>query len=146
MNSNEIALNFYKQGLANKWLSQRRTSWLYGQACREAKRKLTTHGTPTANGMFTLESGETIGWEIAISSQNGCAVFQTHSVTALIQQQEAERESLSKDGAMYARTYAERFHMDTTVLARMFKASVAQVEQWIREGELNQDGENEDQA
>lgn len=136
MTSNEIALNFYNQGLANKWLSQKRTSWLYDQSCREAHRKLTTHGTPTAGGMFTLESGETIGWEIAVSPINGCAVFQTKSITALMQEQEAERNAYLEAGAKYARTYAERFHYDVNTLALMFKVSLAQVEQWIAEGEI----------
>jgi hypothetical protein len=137
MHSNDIALQFYNQGRANKWLSAKQTSWLYGQACREADRHLTTHGTPTANGVFTLASGEVIGWEIAVSSINGCAIFRTHSVTALVEQQNAEREATLDRGRQFCQLLREHPEMSDLypleVITRMFKVSLEQAQEWLKE-------------
>lgn len=136
MHSNDIAKQFYIQGRANKWLSQKRTSWLYGQACRDADRKLTTHGTPTASGMFEVESGETIGWQISVSPVNGCARFATHSVTELHNQAMAEREDQLERGKEFCQLLREHPEMAVIhppdLVARMFRVSVTQVEQWLR--------------
>jgi len=91
MKADEIAKTFYDRGLSNRSLTAKQSAWLYDQACREAKRKLTTHGTRTASGSFQDEQGEMISWSIALSPRNGCAVFQTANITEIVRQQEAER-------------------------------------------------------
>ena len=135
MHSNDIAKNFYNQGRANKWLSARQTAWIYGQACREAGKKLATHGTSTANGSFSLESGETIGWEISVSPINGAALFRTHSVTAIHEQAMSERESQLKNGKQLCQRIKEIPAMadlyPPDVIARMFKVSPGQVQVWL---------------
>ncbi len=91
MKADEIARTFYEQGLSNTWLGAKRAAWLYDQACREAQRKLTTHGTRTADGQFTNEAGEMISWRIVLSSKNGCAAFHTENITETVRKQESER-------------------------------------------------------
>src|SRR5256885_11832033 len=90
MDSNKIARMFYERGQGDKWLSRKQTSWLYDQACREAGRKLTNHGTPVSGGLFTLENGTALGWEISVSPQNGCAMLRITDVSALQQKREEE--------------------------------------------------------
>lgn len=100
MKADEIAKNFYEQGRSSTWLSAKRAAWLYEQACRDAQRKLTTHGTRTADGQFTNEAGEFISWHIALSPKNGCAAFHTENITEMVRKQEAER---AEREAAYAR-------------------------------------------
>ena len=136
MHSNDIAKSFYDQGRADKWLSAKQTSWLYQQACRESGQKLSTHGTPTASGTFALESGELIGWSISVSPINGCARFQTHSVTAIAEQVSAERESRLETCKLFCQRVKEipsmiDFYPPETI-ARMYKVSLSQVNEWLQ--------------
>ena len=137
MHSNDIAFQFYNRGRASKWLSAKQTSWLYGQACREAGRHLTTYGTPTANGMFPLSSGEVIGWSISVSPVNGCARFATHSVTALNAQAIAEREDQLDRGRQFCQLLRKHPEMSDLypleVITRMFKVSLEQAQEWLGE-------------
>src|SRR5690349_6468049 len=134
MNSDEIARTFYNQGLSNKWLSKKQSEWLYNQACREAKRHITRHGTPTANGLFNLEDGTAIGWEIAISPINRCTVLQTRNVSELMQKQEAERAAQIEGGKQFIQNIKGtpfEDHYPPELIARMYKVSVAQVKEWF---------------
>jgi hypothetical protein len=136
MTSNDIAHQFYKQNLAGQWLSKKQTSWLYGQACREANRQLTIHGTPKAGGMFTLESGEAISWDIAVSSQNGCAVFKSYSVTALMEKQKAEQEAIReevKELCKIIRGTTLKDLYSPERLAQRYKVPIETIHSWMEE-------------
>jgi len=133
MRTDEIAKTFYGRGLANQWLTQRQTSWLYGQACREAGRKLTTHGTPTANGSFQ-EGEEMIGWEIAVSPRNGCAAFRTQSITALSRQKEEERARELESGRQFAQIVKNTPYADIhppELIAQIYHVSVDVAKEWL---------------
>src|SRR4029077_10737697 len=134
MTSDEIARKFYDQGLANKWLSKKQAAWLYNQACDEAKRHLTHHGTPTAGGLFTLDNGTSIGLDIAISPVNGCAVFQTRNVSEIAAKQEAERVEMIEQGKQFAQMVKDSPMADlydAVHIARIYKVSVEMAQGWL---------------
>jgi len=136
MKSNEIARKFYEQGLSDKRLSRKQTDWLYQQYCREANRHVSHHGTPVAGGLFTLDDGTSIGWDIAVSPRNGCSIFQTRNITELSQRQDAERQELLARGKEFAQTAKNSpmaDHYDAQLLARMFKVSVELAQEWLNQ-------------
>lgn len=133
MNSNEIARKFYDQGLSGKWLSKKQADWLYNQACYEADRRLTVHGTPTANGMFTLGNGTSIGWDISISPVNGCARFHVINVSDISEQKQSEREVQLENGKAFARASKNMPYVDAELIARMYKVPVDVAQGWLDE-------------
>lgn len=146
MKSNEIAKRFYRPDQQSHWLTKKQTRWLYEQACLEAQHALLEHGTPSADGEFTIDDETVIGWSIRVA-RNGCAKFSTKNLTAQHVKMRADEVAMIERGKEFVRTTLgtdfEKLFCTAEQIGIVFNVNEDVAQSWIDEVRAEREAERE---